>query len=157
MRATLVRTASAHEPVGPLGQHGRVTSWVPQWHEFPPALLDFWTERHLCTLTTLREDGRPHVVPVGVALDPEQCCAWVITSRTSRKARNLRASALVAACQVDGRRWSTLEGRAGVRDDAGSVARAEERYAARYRTPRPNPDRVAIRIEVDRFLHSSDF
>jgi len=134
-----------------------VTSWVPGWHEFPPALLEFWTERHLCTLTTLREDGRPHVVPVGVALDREQRCAWVITSRGSRKARNLASSALVAACQVDGRRWSTLEGHASVRADGPSVARAEQVYAARYRTPRPNPDRVAIRIDVDRFLHSSDF
>lgn len=134
-----------------------MTSWVPGWHEFPPALLEFWTERHLCTLTTLRADGRPHVVPVGVALDHEQRCAWVITSPESRKARNLTGSALVAACQVDGRRWSTLEGHASVRADADSVARAVERYAARYRTPRPNPDRVAIRIEVDRFLHSSDF
>ena len=134
-----------------------MTSWVPGWHDFPPALLEFWTERHLCTLTTLREDGRPHVVPVGVALDREQQCAWVITSRESRKATNLGSSSLVAACQVDGRRWSTLEGRASVHDDPESVARAEERYAARYRTPRLNPERVALRIEVDRFLHSSDF
>lgn len=127
------------------------------WDDLPAALVEFWTERHLCTLTTLRADGRPHVVPVGVALDPEQGCAWVITSRGSRKARNLAASSLVAACQVDGRRWSTLEGRGAVLGDAASVARAEERYAARYRTPRPNPERVAIRLEVDRFLHSSDF
>ena len=35
------------------------------------------------------------------------------------------------------------------------VRRAEERYAARYRQPRVNPERVAIRIEVDRFLVSS--
>jgi PPOX class probable F420-dependent enzyme len=134
-----------------------VTSWVPGWHEFPPALLEFWTERHLCTLTTLHADGRPHVVPVGVALDHEERCAWVITSRESRKARNLAGSALVAACQVDGRRWSTLEGSASVHADADTVARAVDRYATRYRAPRPNPDRVAIRIEVDRFLHSSDF
>src|SRR3712207_4954064 len=31
----------------------------------------FWTERHLCTLTTIRPDGTPHVVPVGVTLDVE--------------------------------------------------------------------------------------
>ena len=140
-----------------LGHHGAVTSWVPGWQEFPPALLEFWTERHLCTLTTLRADGRPHVVPVVVALDPEQGCAWVITSRTSIKARHLAAPSPVAACQVEGRRWSTLEGRGVVLGDAASVARADERYAARYRTPRPNPERVAVRIEVDRFLHSSDF
>jgi PPOX class probable F420-dependent enzyme len=132
-----------------------VTSWRPGWEDFPPELLGFWTERHLCTLTTLRADGRPHVVPVGVALDLEERCAWVITSRGSQKAADVRRTPVVAACQVDGRRWSTLEGRAEVLTDPERVRRAEERYAARYRTPRVNPDRVAVRIEVERFLVSS--
>jgi PPOX class probable F420-dependent enzyme len=131
-----------------------VTTWRPGWGDFPPGLLEFWTERHLCTLTTLRADGRPHVVPVGVALDLEQQCAWVITSRSSRKASNLRDSPIVAACQVEGRHWSTLEGRAEVLSDPPSVQRAEQQYAGRYRQPRPNPQRVAVRIEVDRFLAS---
>lgn len=128
-------------------------SWTPGWEDFPAPLLDFWTERHLCTLTTLRADGRPHVVPVGAALDLDQRCAWVITGGGSRKARNAAAEPRVAICQVDGARWSTLEGRAEVRSDEASVARAVERYASRYRQPRPNPERVALRIEVDRFLH----
>ena len=131
-----------------------VTSWRPGWADFPPALLDFWTERHLCTLTTLRADGRPHVVPVGVALDVEESCAWVITFGSSRKAHQAAADGRVAACQVDGARWSTLEGTARVLSDEASVQRAVDRYAARYRTPKPNPLRVALRIEVDRFLVS---
>ena len=139
------------------GHDGAVTSWTPDWAAWPPALLDFWTDRHLCTLTTLRTDGKPHVVPVGVALDPEQRCAWVITSATSRKARNLAHSPHLAACQVDGRRWSTVEGRGSVLTDPGAVHRAEERYAVRYRTPRENPARVAIRIDIDRILMSGDF
>jgi PPOX class probable F420-dependent enzyme len=134
-----------------------VTSWTPDWTAWPPALLDFWTERHLCTLTTLSPDGRPHVVPVGVALDPEERCAWVITSGSSRKARNLTGSPWLAACQVDGKSWSTIEGRGAVLADPASVRRAEERYAVRYRTPRENPARVAIRIEVERVLSSSGF
>ena len=139
---------------------GPMTSWRPGWGGFAPGLLDFWTERHLCTLTTLRPDGRPHVVPVGVALDPERECAWVITRAGSRKVRNLDeadppGTGLVVACQVDGGRWSSLEGVATVHRDAGSVARACERYAARYRTPSENPTRVALRIEVDRFLGSA--
>ena len=32
-------------------------------------VLDFLTERHLATLTTLRPDGTPHVVPVGFTYD----------------------------------------------------------------------------------------
>ncbi|MGZ8745234.1 MAG: TIGR03618 family F420-dependent PPOX class oxidoreductase [Nocardioides sp.] len=131
-----------------------MTSWRPDWDHFPPDLLAFWTERHLCTLSTVRADGRPHVVPVGVALDPEERCAWVITSRMSWKARHLAEPGPVAACQVDRARWSTLEGVGRVHADAASVARAVERYSARYRVPRENPERVAIRIEVDRFLSS---
>lgn len=132
-----------------------MSTWRPGWDEFPDDLLAFWTERHLCTLTTLRADGRPHVVPVGVALDPEERCAWVITSGSSRKAAHLAAPGPVAACQVDRARWSTVEGTGVVVSDAASVARAVERYAARYRQPRENPARVAIRIEVDRFLSSA--
>lgn len=134
-----------------------MSDWRPGWDSVPPALLEFWTERHLCSLSTLRPDGRLHVVPVGVALDLDERCAWVIASRMSHKVRNLAAGAdggQLAACQVDGRRWATIEGTGRVQDDAASVERACERYAARYRTPRENPERVAIRIEVTRIVAS---
>lgn len=127
-------------------------AFTPGWDAFPQPLLEFWTERHLCTLTTLDRRGLPHVVPVGVALDPEQRCAWVITSADSVKVRHLREPGPVAACQVDGARWSTLEAVASVHTDADSVARAVDRYAARYRQPRENDRRVALRLEVTRFL-----
>ena len=118
-----------------------------------PELLAFLAERHLATLTTLRADGTPHVVPVGVTYDAATCTARVITSGTSAKARHVRDGATrVAVCHVDGRRWVTLEGTAVVRDDAASVADAVERYARRYRQPRENPARVAIEISVDRIL-----
>jgi PPOX class probable F420-dependent enzyme len=117
------------------------------------ALLTFLSERHLATLTTLRADGSPHVVPVGVTFEPATRTARVITSGTSAKARHVRAGQQrVAVCQVDGRRWVTLEGTAVVRDDAAAVADAEARYAVRYRTPRPNPARVVLEISVDRVL-----
>ena len=118
-----------------------------------PELLAFLTERHLATLTTLRPDGSPHVVPVGVTYDPTTRTARVITSGTSAKVRHVRdGGGRVAVCQVDGRRWVTLEGTAQVQDDAASVAEAVERYARRYRQPRENPARVAIEISVDRIL-----
>lgn len=132
-----------------------MSSWRPGWDAFPQPLLDFWTERHLCVLTTLLPDGRPHSVPVGVALDPDEQCAWVITNIGSRKARNLIEAGPVTACQVDGARWSTLEGTGVATSDAGAVARAVERYAGRYRTPRENPTRVALRLEVGRFVASA--
>jgi PPOX class probable F420-dependent enzyme len=110
-------------------------------------------ERHLATLTTLRADGSPHVVPVGVTFDPATRTARVITSSTSAKARHVRAGQQrVAVCQVDGRRWVTLEGTAVVRDDTAAVADAVARYAARYRTPRENPARVVLEMSVDRVL-----
>jgi PPOX class probable F420-dependent enzyme len=122
-------------------------------HHPGPELLQFLTERHLATLTTLRADGSPHVVPVGVTYDPATGTARVITSGTSAKARHVRdGQPRVAVCQVDGRRWVTLEGTAAVRDDAGSVADAVARYAQRYRQPRENPARVVIEISVDRIL-----
>ena len=116
--------------------------------------LEFWRERRLCTVTTLRRDGSPHVVPMGVVLDVEHGLAWGITSGTSRKVANLRAGGdpRVAVCQVDGRRWSTIEGKAEVLDDAKSVAEAVRRYAERYRRPRENPARVALRIEITRVI-----
>jgi PPOX class probable F420-dependent enzyme len=116
-------------------------------------LVAFWAERHLCTVTSLRADGSPHVVPMGVVLDPVAQRAWGITSGTSQKAVNLRrGDARVAVCQVDGRRWSTLEGLAEVLDDEASVREAEQRYAERYRQPRDNPSRVALRISLTRIL-----
>ena len=118
--------------------------------------LAFWQERHLSTLTTVRADGTPHVVPVGVTLDVETATARVISSGTSHKARQIRAAgpdgARVAVCQVDGRRWSTLEGRAVVRTEPEAVADAERRYEQRYKTPRPNPRRVVIEISVTKIL-----
>ncbi|ADJ43310.1 nitrilase/cyanide hydratase and apolipoprotein N-acyltransferase [Amycolatopsis mediterranei S699] len=121
-----------------------------------PEFRTFWTERHLATLTTVRPDGTPHVVAVGVTVDFEAGLARVITFAPSVKARLVRAAGPdgipVAVCQLDGPRWSTLEGRAVLREDPESVRDAENRYAARYRQPKPNPQRVVIEIAVTRVL-----
>lgn len=121
-----------------------------------PEFRQFWTERHLCVLVTPRRDGSPHVVPVGVTIDVEQGIARVICSGTSQKARNVEAGGpagvRAVVSQVDGRRWSSVEGVAVLRTDAASVADAETRYAARYRVPRENPRRVVVEITIDRLL-----
>jgi F420H(2)-dependent biliverdin reductase len=120
-----------------------------------PALHEFWTERHLCTLTTLRGDGSPHVVAVGATLDPAAGLLRVISSRSSAHVRHvLKGQDRVAVCQVDGARWSTVEGRAVIRDEPPVVADAERRYASRYRQPRPNPARVVIEVTITRVLGS---
>ena len=125
---------------------------VPTDLTFPEPLVAFWRERHLCTVTTLRRDGTPHVVPMGIVLDPEA------ESRLGDHLRRLAEGAErapyppVAVCQVDGRQWSTLEGRGEVLEDEDSVAEAVRRYTERYRQPRVNPTRVALRIQLTRLL-----
>ena len=120
----------------------------------PDAALSFLAERHLATLTTLRPDGSPHVVPVGFTWEQATSTARVITSGTSVKARQSAVGGRVALCQVDGARWITLEGSGAVSTDADVVAEAVGRYAERYRQPRANPSRVVIVIAVDRVLGS---
>ena len=116
--------------------------------------LEFLTERHLATLTTLRKDGTPHVVAVGFTWDAENSIARVITSRESQKALNAARGGYAAVSQVDGARWLTLEGPSKVLTDNDDVVDAEQRYARRYRVPRENPERVVVRISVQRVLGS---
>ncbi|MFG3101939.1 pyridoxamine 5'-phosphate oxidase family protein [Streptomyces sp. NPDC048182] len=108
----------------------------------------------MCLLATTRADGTPHLVPVGVTYDHATRTARVITGGHTAKARHVeRAERPVAAVsQVDGRRWSTLEGVATVRHEPDAVRDAEVRYAERYRQPRENPARVVIEIAVRRYL-----
>jgi PPOX class probable F420-dependent enzyme len=114
--------------------------------------LAFWRERHHCTVTSLNRDGSPHVVPMGIVIDAESGTAWGITSGRSQKVANLRRDPRIAVCQVDRGRWSTIEGTAEVLEDPESVADAVRRYAERYRQPRENLTRVAVRITVTRVI-----
>jgi PPOX class probable F420-dependent enzyme len=120
--------------------------------DLPSGVLGFLGERHLATLTTLRPDGSPHVVAVGFTWDPGAALVRVITSDGSIKVRNADRGGRAAVCQVDGRRWLTLEGTVSVSRDPGDVAEAVRRYAERYRAPRENPRRVVVRLAVDRVL-----
>lgn len=115
-------------------------------------VLQFLVERHLATLTTMRADGSPHVVPVGFSFDPASGVARVITFAGSVKARNAARSGRAAVSQVDGRRWLTLEGPVRLATDAASIDAAVAGHAARYRQPGERSDRVAIEIVVDRIM-----
>ncbi len=142
--------------------------------------LEFVTERHLATLTTLLADGFPHVVPVGFTFEPALPSAAgdasggeaisaerdasgggaigtvrIITNGPSQKVLNVRRDSRASVCQVDGARWITLSGRARILDTADEVADAVARYALRYRQPRENPSRVVIAIEIYRVMQSS--
>jgi len=116
-------------------------------------VLAFLAERHLATLTTLRPDGSPHVVPVAFTWDDAAMVARVITGRQSQKARNVAGGGTRAVvAQVDGTRWLAMEGTARLVVEPDGVLEAERRYAERYRQPQANPDRAVIEIGVDRVL-----
>ena len=116
------------------------------------AVLHFLRERHLATLTTLRADGSPHVVPVGFGYDPEARVVRIITFDGSQKVANARRGGRAAVSQVDGGRWLTLEGTVRLVTDEVAVAEAVAAYTERYQTPNERHDRVAIEIAVDRVL-----
>jgi len=121
----------------------------------PLAAREFIAERHLATLTTLRSDGSPHVVPVGFTFDADASVVRVITFAGAVKAANAAAGRRAAVCQVDGGRWLTFEGVTRVSADPATVARAVSAYAERYRQPKQRQDRVVIELVVDRLLGSS--
>lgn len=120
--------------------------------EIDDAMLGFLDERHLATLTTLRADGSPHVVPVGFSYDPADTTVRIITFPDSVKARNAARGGRAAVSQVDGGRWATLEGTVRLVSDPAAVAAAVAGYTRRYRQPGERPDRVAIEIAVDRIM-----
>ena len=116
------------------------------------AMLAFLSEYHLASLTTLRSDGSPHVVPVGFSYDPELGVVRVITFPSSVKYKNALRGGRAVVSQVDGGRWLSLEGTVTGVSDPVRVAAAVAGYAARYRDPKEREDRVAIEIAVDRIL-----
>jgi F420H(2)-dependent biliverdin reductase len=111
---------------------------------------EFLAERHLATIATRRPDGSLHAVPVGFTVDQSEARAWVITSAGSIKIRNIRSGSRACLCQVDGRRWLSLEGPATIHTEPEIVAEAVRRYGERYQAPRPNPRRVCIEIRIER-------
>jgi PPOX class probable F420-dependent enzyme len=117
----------------------------------------FLTERHLATLTTLRPNGTPHVVPVAAVWDAETGRLLVTTRDGSVKVRNVAASpgpARAALCQVNGGRWLTLEGVATISKNPDDVADAERRHRLRHHALEPDPRRVVLAIAVDRVMGS---
>lgn len=120
--------------------------------ELPATALEFLRERHLATLTTLRKDGSPHVVPVGFTWDDDTGLVRIITGGDTTKASNAMRGGRAVVCQFESWRWITLEGPVSVLVHPEPVAEAVRRYAERYRQPRENPARVVLQIQVDRVL-----
>lgn len=113
----------------------------------------FLRDRHLGTLTTMRADGTPHVVAIAFTYD--EGVVTIISSDGTQKVVNVEERQRASVCQVDGRRWITLEGNAVVMRDREAVAHGERQFEKRYRPVRENPRRVVIRFEVERVLGRS--
>ncbi len=79
----------------------------------------------------------------------------MIGSRGSQKFLNAERNGRASVNTVDRARWLSFEGPVRVLADAESVALAVELYAARYRHPRPNPNRIVLELTVERVLGST--
>jgi PPOX class probable F420-dependent enzyme len=123
-----------------------------QSSDLTPSQLEFMLENHLATLTTLRADGSPHVVPVGFTFDTDNNIVRVITFAKSMKARHAAQGGRAVVSQVDRGRWITLEGTVRLRTEAEVVAKAVEAYAGRYRQPKVREDRVVVEITIDKVM-----
>ena len=121
--------------------------------ELTPDALRFVADRHLAMLSTIARDGTIHQVAVGFTL--HDGVVRIITRDGSQKVRNVERDSRVTVGQVDGGRWISFVGTAVVERERDAITLAENLYAERYRQPQPNPQRVVIRIDVDRVLGSS--
>jgi PPOX class probable F420-dependent enzyme len=117
-----------------------------------PEIIAFLTERHLASLTTLRKDGSPHVVPVGFSFDASCNEVRIITFAGSQKVKNAEHGGRAVVSQVDKGRWLSLEGTVRATTNAAEVEQAVAGYTARYQAPKERVDRVAIIIAVDKIL-----
>lgn len=120
--------------------------------QLTPTQIEFVRENILATLTTLRADGSPHVVPVGFTYNQDQNLVRVITFAKSMKARHATQGGRAVVSQVDRGRWITIEGKVRLRTEADIVAQAVEAYAGRYRQPKVREDRVVIEIIIDKVM-----
>lgn len=117
--------------------------------------IEFLREYHLATLSTLGRDDRIHAVPVGFTY--EEGIVRVIGTGGSQKFLNAQRRGRASICSVDRARWISFEGPARVLTDPDAVAHAVALYAARYRQPRVNPERVVLELQVERVLGSAQF
>lgn len=96
-------------------------------HGIPQAPGSGGPNRHTCWLTTINDDGSPHVTGLGAVW--EDGAFWFQTGPATRKARNLardpRCTLSVALLEFD----LAVEGTAARNTDAPTVARLAARWA----------------------------
>lgn len=115
--------------------------------------LQFVTERHLATLSTMAPSGLIHAAAIGFTV--HQGLVRVITSDGSQKVRNIERDPRATVAQVAGPQWLSIAGHAVVERDPAAVELAVRLYAERYRQPRVNPRRVVITLTPHKTLGSA--
>jgi PPOX class probable F420-dependent enzyme len=91
------------------------------------------TSSHDYWLSTVRPDGRPHVMPVwGIWSLAGEHALWFSTSPTSRKARNLTADARCALTTDDALEPVVVEGTARLETDPTAIAEFTRRVNVKY-------------------------
>ena len=96
-----------------------------------PDVAEFLREPHVAALSTMRPDGRPHVVSVWYEYDGKEFV--VSTLRSAQKLRNVSRKGFAALCIATGQlpyRQIIIEGTARVGSPVDNVWR--ERVAVRY-------------------------
>jgi uncharacterized pyridoxamine 5'-phosphate oxidase family protein len=92
--------------------------------------LDHLTKTRNYFFTTVRGDGRPHVMPVwGVWMDNR---FYFSTGRTSVKARNLSKNANCVLCTGDAEEVVIVEGTAGKVTDKAALKKFGAAYKKKY-------------------------
>jgi PPOX class probable F420-dependent enzyme len=123
-----------------------------------------FARERVARLASVRPDGSPHIVPVVFAVEGDEI--WIAVDEKPKRSRELQRLTNVAreprvsllADRYDDDRWSRLwwvraDGRAQVRRDAQSVARAAALLGAKYpqHATRP-PEGPALVVEVERWI-----
>ena len=120
----------------------------------------FLGEHHRGILSTVRDDGRPQMSPVSVALDREGRPS-ISTRETAYKVRNIRKNSAVSLCVTsdDFWRWMQVDGTAEVVPLPEAMELLVEQYRSvagehpdwdDYRRAMEEQRRVIVRIDMER-------
>lgn len=115
--------------------------------------LQFVTDRHLATLSTLGPTGLIHAAAVGFTV--HEGIVRITTGDGSQKVRNIERDPRATVAQVAGPQWLSIAGHATIDRDPEAIDLAVRLYTERYRPPRVNPRRVVIALTPHRILGSS--
>jgi PPOX class probable F420-dependent enzyme len=115
-------------------------------------------------LATVREDGRPHVVPIWFDLDNDGATVVFTTGYDTVKARNMRRDPRVTLC-VDEEQppfaFVQIEGTATLEDNAPDLLQWATRIAGRYMGPEQAeaygkrnavPGELLVRVPITRMV-----